>query len=179
MNSIARTNIVRESIVSTVNIAHVTLDIVTDGGRFNVLLTTKRTGTESIGTADTLPEAEQIVTERVEEIRARLQKKRNHQPTALQLKTLFSLKIPIPLTLTFGEASDLIDAALTEKRNERRLKEQKRQEQEQKRQEDARTSKERALEVVRNQPIIVLSEAERQRLQAIIAEKIRRRKEQP
>lgn len=44
-----------------------------------------------------------------------LEKKRKTHPTPRQLAFLFREKIPIPLTLTWGEASDLIDERLQEK----------------------------------------------------------------
>jgi hypothetical protein len=43
-----------------------------------------------------------------------LEKKRKAQPTPRQLSFLFRKKIPIPLTLTWGEASDLIDEKIKE-----------------------------------------------------------------
>lgn len=50
-----------------------------------------------------------------------LEGKRKAQPTPRQLAFLFRKKIPIPLTLTWGQASDLIDECLKEKEQKKRI----------------------------------------------------------
>jgi hypothetical protein len=79
-------------------------------------------GERFVADASSWEEAQQRVDQEEREITRRIQERGKGMPTARQLMTLFSLKIPIAVDLTFGQASDLIDAALTEKRNERRKK---------------------------------------------------------
>lgn len=75
-----------------------------------------------IDSAVSLDDAYRLHKQTVDGITRRILSKRKGRPTPAQLATLFSLKIPIPLDLTWGQASDMIDAALTEKQNERRAK---------------------------------------------------------
>lgn len=75
-----------------------------------------------VESAVSLDEAYCLYDQAIADITQRIITKRKGRPTPYQLATLFSLKIPIRLDLTWGEASDSIDAALTEKRNEKLTK---------------------------------------------------------
>lgn len=157
----------RESLINTVTIAHIQLDIIAIGERFMVLLKTKHDKPTSIGIARTLPEAETIVRAKVEEIQACLDAKRNHEPTANQLKTLFSLKVPIPINLTFGEASHLIDAALTRKRQERQERNARQEQEKQRRQ----AAKQEIAKLLRSTSIRPLPDEQRAQLIELIRQK--------
>jgi hypothetical protein len=64
-------------------------------------------------------EALTILREAIEALERRLEAKRKGIPTARQLHFLFREKIPIPLELTWGEASDLIEERLHQKEKEK------------------------------------------------------------
>jgi len=98
-----------------------------DYGEYPVFTKHPKHGLQLIRTEYTAERAQQLVESTAEDIRKCIEKKRKGKPTPWQLSTLFSLRVPIALDLTFGDASDAIDIALTQKRNERAAKRQLKQ----------------------------------------------------
>jgi hypothetical protein len=111
---------IREQIISSEKVAHVTFYLVKDKDdpfeeSFFVYSESKNRGLERL---TDYPEPRVSALEeirfhaqRLEDI---LEKKRKGTPTSKQVYFLFLHKIPISLTLTWGEASDLIDEKLNQ-----------------------------------------------------------------
>jgi hypothetical protein len=124
MSSIAQVDSILKNAVYTKRIGFITISIeeVEPGISYEIYTVTEKHGKQFIGSESSIEDAQWIVEQEEQSIIKRMSKRRKGTPTARQLSTLFSLKIPIAINLTFGEASDLLDIALTEKRNARREK---------------------------------------------------------
>lgn len=64
----------------------------------------------------------------MKKLEERLERRRKGPPTAQQLMFLFREKIPIPLTLTWGDASDIIDERLKQIAIDKEARQQAREE---------------------------------------------------
>src|SRR6266568_3469591 len=70
-----------------------------------------------------------ILQEAIVSLEGRLERKRDGMPTPRQLAYLFRHKIPIPLTLTWGQASDIIDEKIAQIAKEKQDKVQAKRDQ--------------------------------------------------
>ena len=113
-----------DRVVDRQQIAHITLTIteVIPNRLYDVYTHTKRQGETRIDTAYSLEEAQAVLAGEMEDIKMRFAAMRKKTPTALQLLTLFRFKIPIPVDLTWGQASDLISARMEVVRATRKVK---------------------------------------------------------
>lgn len=118
-------NDVLGNIVHTVQVAHVTFSITETPSPgdpedwdeiYTVYSETEKDGVKPIQGMLNYSDAVAVVRQEVERLEQILERKRKGMPTQKQVYFLFQKKIPIPLDLTWGEASDLIDEWLvTEK----------------------------------------------------------------
>lgn len=108
-------------VIAAIQVGYITVSIrqvITDSF-YEIYVTSKQRGSTCVDNAFSYEEAQQRAEAEAEELRTRLEIARKKPPTAKQLVTLFQMKIPIPLTLTSGQASDLIDERLTQLREQR------------------------------------------------------------
>lgn len=123
---------VREYIVSTETVAHVTFYLVKDkfDDTYSIYTESKDRGLARYrgdgGFCDSWDYRGAIDNFRkaIHDLEATLEMKRKSIPTAKQLHFLFCHGIPIPLTLTWGEASDLIEEKLHQIAYEKQTKQQ-------------------------------------------------------
>ena len=87
---------------------------------YEVYTMTKKEGRKFIDSSSSLVKAVAIAEEQEKNIREHIEMRRKGTPTMRQLATLFSLKVPIPLDLTFGQASDLISEYLPLEKEKRK-----------------------------------------------------------
>ncbi|SRR6266702_4485724 len=114
---------IKDNVVHTEKVHHVTFYLVTDKvlkDWFAIYSESEKRGLELLydlrpGYDDMLRNLQKEIQE-LEEI---LESKRKGIPTAKQLHFLFRERIPIPLELTWGEASNLIDERLNQKEYEK------------------------------------------------------------
>lgn len=121
---------IQDRIVSTEKVAHVTFYIVKEREDcYDVYSESEKRGLYRVnGTYEyqqydsgSHEDALAILREEIQRLEETLEHKRKGIPTAKQLHFLFREKIPIPLTLTWGEASDLIDERLNQKELEKQM----------------------------------------------------------
>jgi hypothetical protein len=140
---------IRERIVSTEKVAHVTFYIVKIEARserkvhcsheyredcYHVYSESEKTGLRLISQSfeyqqnDTgfYDDALVILRGEIQRLEEVLERKRAGFPTQKQVHFLFREKIPIPVDLTWGQASDLIDERLSQKEYEKEVKQQAR-----------------------------------------------------
>lgn len=113
-------------VVHSIALAFVTIEMreIDPARLWHIYSVSEKRGARFVGSATSLARAYALCEQERANLTERIQRKRKGRPTPRQLATLFSLHIPIPLTLTWGQASDMIDAALTERKNERRARAQ-------------------------------------------------------
>lgn len=122
-----------ETVLYAVQVAHVTFFVteqfeVEGYKRFNVYSETKREGKRLIEETFDQDFVRLILNEEIEKLEEWLKHHRKGMPTPFQLMFLFREKIPIPLTLTWGEASDIIDERLKQLAIEKEERKQAREE---------------------------------------------------
>ncbi len=111
-----------EHVVAKIRVAHVTFYVTPHpdfSETFNIYSSKRDGKPEWIEVATSFNEANQIVAEEIKKLEAYLENKRDKSPTSKQIMFLFREKIPIPVDLTWGQASDLIDEKLNEKKAKR------------------------------------------------------------
>lgn len=114
MHTDSISHMVTDTIVERKRIAHISIEIREGvlNYAYAVYAVTQKQGTRFIDTASSIVEAQGIATREIELIRERIETRRKGKPTANQLLVLFDLQVPIPLTLTYGQAWDMIAIAL-------------------------------------------------------------------
>lgn len=138
-----RTSMMSEVVIYTTQVAHVTFSITEQSGTaswiaeqseaagwksFKVYSETKREGKRLIGETLDQDHAKLILNNEIKNLEERLEHRRKGSPTAQQLMFLFQQEIPIPLTLTWGEASDIISERLSQIAIDKETKKQAREE---------------------------------------------------
>lgn len=114
-----------KKIVFSVQVEHVFFFIAESPeweGWFTLFSESRKEGRRNLGECYSLDEAYQHLEEEMDTLSAILDRKREKQPTPNQLMFLFREKIPIPLDLTWGEASDLISDRLAQIQEEKQKK---------------------------------------------------------
>lgn len=107
------------NIVYSEQIAHVTFTIEQIDDWYLVTSETKNEGKQLIIETEDEWGAWHALTDEKEQLEKKIEHLRKGKPTPRQLYFLFDQKIPIPLTLTWGEASDIIDDRLKQIKQER------------------------------------------------------------
>jgi capsule polysaccharide export protein KpsE/RkpR len=124
VNSLTRVESIIKNAIYTKRIGFITLSIeeVEPGEAYEIYTVTEKQGKQFVNSTCSLTEAYLIAEEEEQDIEKRIARKRKGKPTMRQLATLFDMKIPIPLNLTFGQASDLIDERIERNREKKRAK---------------------------------------------------------
>lgn len=127
-----------ETTIDAIQVAHVIFSISDSSeiGVFKVYSETKQKGRRLIEETFDLEHARRIVDDEVNLLKDKLEHLRQGLPTPKQLMFLFREKIPIPLTLTWGEASDIIDERLKQLAIDRESRRQEREELRRKKEEE-------------------------------------------
>jgi len=124
-------NDVRRRVVSSTKVAHVTFHLVKEDpiegleDRYLIYSEDKKRGMQQVegryGDPYPVPYNEALITlqHEIETLESILESKRKGPPTSKQLSFLFHLRIPIPLDLTWGRASELLDEYYAEEALER------------------------------------------------------------
>ncbi|SRR5260221_7707799 len=130
-----------EHAVDSFRVAHVTFYITPHPDLhevYDIYSATRDGKSQFIEVAWSLEEAHGIVKEEAEKLETTLAAKRDKSPTAKQILFLFREKIPIPVNLTWGEASDLIDERLVQIASEKQARQQAKEEKQRVREEQRR-----------------------------------------
>lgn len=115
-------------IIHTSQVEHVTFYLAKDEhGIYRIYTQSKKHGIKSVGAnlEEGLPDfysydiAMEVFTKEQAKLEEILERKRNGVPTRDQVYFLFSHKITIPLDLTWGQASDIIDEWLTKEKQKK------------------------------------------------------------
>jgi hypothetical protein len=122
-----------ETTIYAIQVAHVIFSIselseIEGGKNFKVYSETKQEGRRFIAETFDLDHAGRIVDGEAALLEKKLEQLRHGLPTPKQLMFLFSQKIPIPPTLTWGEASDIIDKRMRQITIEREARRQEKEE---------------------------------------------------
>jgi len=127
---------IKDMVVYTEKVAHVTFYVVKDktwDDRYLVYSESKKRGLHVIPDEEhfieyfnpipvSYDDALAVLRKSILDLEGALERKRDEIPTPKQLHFLFCHKIPIPLTLTWGQASDLIDEQITRSLKEKQAK---------------------------------------------------------
>jgi hypothetical protein len=118
-------------VVHSVQVAHVTFSVTAYEGLddcYDLYSGSEHGGFQQLGWGLPYTEALLQLQEEIEKLETVLERKRKGLPTANQLHFLFRNQIPIPLDLTWGQASDLIEQRMAqievEKEAKRKAKEE-------------------------------------------------------
>jgi hypothetical protein len=124
MNSIARVESIIKNAIYTKRVGFITVSIeeIEPGEAYEVYTVTEKQGKQFTGSTCSLTDAYLLAEDEEQRITDRIARKRKGKPTPYQLATLFNMKIQIPLTLTWGEASDLINERMELQREKKRAK---------------------------------------------------------
>lgn len=124
MNNIAQVESILKGAIYTKQVGFITVSIeeVEPDRAYEIYTVTEKQGKQFVHSAYSRQEAQWIAEDEEQRIADRLARKRKGKPTMRQLATLFNMKIPISINLTFGEASDLIDERMELQREKKRAK---------------------------------------------------------
>lgn len=127
-----------ETTIYAIQVAHVIFSIseLSEIGVFKVYSETKQKGRRLIKETFDLEHAGRIVDGEAELLAKKLEQLRQGLPTPKQLMFLFRENIPIPPTLTWGEASDIIDKRMKQITIDREARRQEREELRRKKEEE-------------------------------------------
>ncbi len=108
---------IKDGIVYKAHAAHVIFSIAIDEylpGWYKIYSESAKEGKRPLGECPSYDEALVIIEDEIQTLEKNLERKRAGMPTPKQVHFLFRNKIPIPLTLTWGEATDLIEERLAQ-----------------------------------------------------------------